>query len=504
MESIEKKYRIGQTVFVRILQLDEEKHRCIVSLKSLVYDGEISELVQPDFVLRTYLDEKYQLIEDMKRSGTGPLSKFFQETNQWIGYQCRCLIEKRLDQWFIGRLENGLPASLPYDAHYSIGDSVQGHIIDYNVATQQFIVTLDLKKSIKHSIDPSETLEQCLVLCQLSSYALAITQPSNALIHLPTFKDLNNFYSSSPNVSYQHKQQVNLTSLTPHISEQYPYIIFPSPSKQLSIEIYPVDGMQAVTIIDVLPKQLNVKLNDGSRGRIHITELWDQFSPEKFQSLNDHYQVNQILNARIIGTRNIEKDSKHQRPVYELSLREKSPNSFEIGDRVLAFLDKIDEKNKGYWFHLSLHIRGYVPAEFLSKQLNIGQCSYVTILNKTKTEKGEHYTLSMFENNTQTESKIVYAQFREIKSANEFHFNVKRHDEIYQGILFATDVSDMFEDFICWNYLFNAKSPLLVNGQLNTKKELWKFRNKTIRAVIKEEDLEKKQLILSTRKSRFV
>ena len=71
LESIEKKYRIGQTVFVRILQLDEEKHRCIVSLKSLIYDGEITQLTQPDYVLRAYLDEKYQLIEDMKQTGSG-------------------------------------------------------------------------------------------------------------------------------------------------------------------------------------------------------------------------------------------------------------------------------------------------------------------------------------------------------------------------------------------------------------------------------------------------
>ncbi len=71
LESTEKKYRIGQTVFVRILQLDEEKHRCIVSLKSLIYDGEIAQLNQSDYVLRYYLNEKYQLIEDMKQHGSG-------------------------------------------------------------------------------------------------------------------------------------------------------------------------------------------------------------------------------------------------------------------------------------------------------------------------------------------------------------------------------------------------------------------------------------------------
>jgi hypothetical protein len=65
-------------------------------------------------------------------------------------------------------------------------------------------------------------------------------------------------------------------------------------------------------------------------------------------------------------------------------------------------------------------------------------------------------------------------------------------------------VSDVFEDFIFWNYLMNVKPPLLVNGQLNIKKDLWKLRNKTIRAFIKEENQEKKQMILSTRKSKLV
>jgi hypothetical protein len=417
--------------------------------------------------------------------------------------KCRCLIEKRLDDWFIGRLENGLPASLPYDAHYSIGDSIEGYIIDYNLPAQQFIITLDLKKPIKYPIDSSQTFSQCTILCQLPTYALAITQHSNHLIHLPTFADLNSFYSISSSVSYERKQQINLSSLIPYISEEFNYVILPSETKKPSITIYPTNEIQSVTIIDVLPKQLNVKLNDGSRGRIHITELCDQPSPEKFQALNDSYHSNQTLNARIIGTRNIEKDSKHQRPVYELSLRENSSNQYEIGDRIIGFFDKIDEKTKGYWFYLSLHIRGYVPPEFLSKELNIGPCSHLTIMNKTKNDKGEYYTLSMLDNN-QSESNIVYAQFKEIKSINEFHFNIKKDQEIYQGILISTDVSDVFEDFVFWNYLMNVKTPLLMNSQLNIKKELWKFRNKTIRAFIKEENQEKKQIILSTRKSRFV
>ncbi|CAF1205761.1 unnamed protein product [Rotaria sp. Silwood1] len=162
LESIDKKYRNGKTVFVRILQLDEEKNRCIVSLKSLIYDG--------------------------------PLSKFFQEINQWIGFKCRCLIEKRLDDWFIGRLENGLPASLPYDPHYSTGDSIEGYIIDFNLPSEQFVITIDLKKPIKYSIDSSQTFPQCTILCQLPSYALAITEHSNHLIHLPKFSDLSSIF----------------------------------------------------------------------------------------------------------------------------------------------------------------------------------------------------------------------------------------------------------------------------------------------------------------------
>ncbi len=64
-------------MFVRILQLDEEKHRCIVSLKSLIYDGEIAQLNQADYVLRYYLNEKYQLIKDMKENGTGKKTKLY-------------------------------------------------------------------------------------------------------------------------------------------------------------------------------------------------------------------------------------------------------------------------------------------------------------------------------------------------------------------------------------------------------------------------------------------
>lgn len=433
----------------------------------------------------------------------GPLSKFLQETKKWIGLKCRCLIEKRVDDWFFGRLENGVPASVPYDAHYSIGDSIEGYIIDFNLPAQHFVITLDLKKPIKYLANSSDKFTQCTILCQMPSYALAITQDSNHLVHIPTFSDLNSFYSSSSAVSYKRKQQIDISAYNPDISDEYKYVVIPCQQKKSSIKTYEPNEMVSVTIIDVLPKQLNVKLSDGSRGRLHITELFDNPTPENFQALNDVYHSNQTLNARIIGTRNIEQDSKHQRPVYELSLREKSSKAFDIGDRIIGFFDKADEKTKGDWFYLSLHLRGYVPPEFISKSLSAGQCSYLTVMNKVTNDKGEHYTLSMFDNN-QSMSNIVYAQFKTIKSINEFHFNVTKDDENYEAILMATDVSDVFEDFIFWNNLMNVKPPVLVNGQLNMKKELWKFRNKSIRAYVKEENKVEKQMILSTRKSRFV
>jgi len=430
----------------------------------------------------------------------GPLSKFFQETKQWIGYQCRYLIEKRLGNWFHGRLENGLPASLPYNPHHSIGDSVQCHIIDYHIPTQHFILSMDWKKPTNK---PNQSTD-CIILCQLSPYAIGLTTSEHKLVYLPTFTDLNSFYSPSSSISYQIKQQIDLSSLTSYTSDQYHYILYSNPTKNSSIQSYQINETHSVTILDVLPKQLNVKLPDNSRGRIHITELFAQDPlPDSYQTLNDLYQVNQTLNVRILGTRNIEQDSKHQRPVYECSLRNSSSIQHKVGDRILAYLDKIDEKTKGYWFYLSLHVRGYVPAELISKKLEPGQCVYLTILNKTTNEKGEYFTLTMFDKSEIDDNKTVYAKFDTIETINEFRFHVKHNNELYEAILYSTDVSDCFEDFVLWNYLMNVKSPLLINGQLNIKKELWKFRNKTIRAFVKEENTEKKQLILSTRKSRL-
>ena len=413
------------------------------------------------------------------------------------------MIETRLDDWFVGRLENGLPARLPYDAHYSVGDSVQGTIIDFNLPAQQFIVSLDVKKPIRVSHNPIPSFSQCTILCQLPPYALAISHESNHLLHLPTFFDLNSFYSVSPFASYKRQEEIHLTSTDAYMSEQYHYIIQPSPSKKSSVQTYEAETMVPVTIVDVLPKQLNVKLNDGSRGRIHITELVDHSSPDQFQPLRDRYHQNQSFEARIIGTRNIEQNSKHQRPVYELSLREKSSHQYNIGDRIVGFVDKIDEKTKGHWFSLSLHLRGYVPPELLSKPLDIGQCCHLTIMNKVTSDKGEYYTLSTFEKNP-SESTVVYAQFKEIKSINEFHFSIRKDEKEFVGSLVASDVSDVFEDFVFWKYLMNVRPPMLINGQANVKKELWKFRNKSIRAFVKSEDAETNQMVLSTRKSRFV
>ncbi|CAF4613624.1 unnamed protein product, partial [Rotaria magnacalcarata] len=79
---------------------------------------------------------------------------------------------------------------------------------------------MDLKKPIKYSTNSSQTFTQCTILCQLPSYALAITQDSNQLVHLPTFSDLNSFYSISSTASYKRTQQIDITSIKPYRSEE--------------------------------------------------------------------------------------------------------------------------------------------------------------------------------------------------------------------------------------------------------------------------------------------
>lgn len=430
------------------------------------------------------------------------MSKFFQETKKWIGFKCRFLIEKRQDDWFVGRLENGLPACLPYNVHHSIGDSIDGQIIDFHLPAQQFVLTVDLKKPIRFTVTENSSFSQCKILCQLPTYALAITSDCQHLIHLPTFSDLNSFYSNAS--PYQREQEIPLTSTTFVQSEKYQYIVVPLPNKTSSIRVLQANDSVVVTIVDVLPKQLNVKLNDGTRGRIHITELFDDPKPEDFRPLAEVFHQNESFNARILGTRNIEQNSKRQRPVYELSLREKTSRELNVGDRLVGFVDKIDEKSKGFWFYLSLHVRGYAPPELLlNKTLKTGQCCSLTITNKLINDKGEHLTVSMFDGKS-TDSNFVFAKFHSIVSPNEFHFQIRKDQDEFQGILMSPDVSDVFEDFVIWKSLINVKPPMLINGQMNLKKELWKFKNKTIRAFVKSENLEKKQIFLSTRKSRFV
>ena len=138
--------------------------------------------------------------------------------------------------------------------------------------------------------------------------------------------------------------------------------------------VYQPNDFVLFTIVDILPKQLSVKLNGGSCGRIDIIELSDTPTVEQFSSSNEQYRVNQTLNVQVTGTRNIEQNSKHHRSVYELSLQKASSTWQETGERPVAFVDQTDEKSKGYWFYLSSHTRGYLPPEFVSEPLTAGQC----------------------------------------------------------------------------------------------------------------------------------
>lgn len=430
------------------------------------------------------------------------MSKFFKENKIWIGKKARFLIEKRSENWFVGRIENGLPAIVPYDAQHSVGDSIDGSIIDFHLPGQQLVLSNDINTTIETQIDCSHSIKQCQIVCRFSTYSLALINGSNNLLHIPNFNDLNSFYSSHLPASLKDKE-ILFDDVQPYHSESFNYLICRSPKKKSSIRIHQKNDKVSVTIVDVLPKQLNVKLADGSRGRIHVVESMENGEFERFTSLNDRFHVNQTVVARVLGTRNIEKTVKHRRPVYELSLRETSIEDLNLSDRIFGFVDKIDDKSKGFWFSLSNSCHGYLPAEFVSEKLDVGRFYPVVIMNKAKNDKGEYFTLSMVDDD-EKKCGVVFAKFKEIRSANEFHFDVEKDQEKYLGILMSPDVADVYENFVFWSYLMNVKMPSIINGQIQMKKEAWKFRNRTIRAVVKHEDSKEKRVFLSTRKSRFV
>ncbi|CAF1237917.1 unnamed protein product [Didymodactylos carnosus] len=506
LQTIEKKYHIAQTVIVRVVQIDNEKQRCIVNLKPLLYESETDNQFRPESILSHYLDEKFEIINLLKKNGTGLLHKFLNET-KWLGHYCRCAIEKRDGDWFLCRIDNGLISRCLYDAHYSVGDTISGHIIDIDLSNQQFIITTDLLMNKNQSNIDFNTIdhlsfESCTVLCQLSSYAIGIIGTS-VLVHIPTFSHLNSFYCS--NLTYQRKQVLKLENVEYTRSPLHHYIISHSTQSLVSKKIlYEPDEIVNVTICDVLPKQLNVRLEDGSRGRIHITEICDKPS-ETFPSLTDQYQTNQQLKVRIISTRNIEQTKYHLKPVYELTLRSSTQTTI-INDQLYGFIDKIDQ-NHGLWFFLSLHVRALVPnllistnpniIENLAEHFRIGQCCQLNIVSK----RDEHrYDASLIELKPPKIGTVVCAQFKQILSPNEFVFSLPT---AIDGTLLSTDVTDNYVDYSFWTKLMNIKKPTKTMSTIyNMKREHRKFKNKIVQVYIKNINDENK-ISLSTRKSRI-
>ena len=395
-------FRVGQVVDVRIVSLDREESRMIVSCKE---PAEFSSTQQTA----------------LKELGLGEIVS-------------GVVLEKTADQIVVELHDSGLKASLPFEhlvdgsiqkslnaaKKIRIGQSLQDLLVLNKNETKRTVKLTNkpsLLKASKSGVLPKSltTLRQSFEVVGYVKNIIAagvFIQYHGELTGFLPAKQLHEDIREQPDfglrkdqtivarvLSINHTQQrFSLTQLSlaaPIDGSQIGQMASHVPSRILS---NPIDGtstsvedfyfgkLSKARIISIKETQLNVQLADGIQGRIDVSQVfdtWDEIKDRK-HPLNI-FNPKQVLSVRVLGVH----DSRNHRflpishsgkaPVFELSAKPKDQIDDDLdvlnidkimqGSSWVVFVNHVSDDC--LWVNLSPNVRGRIRAMDVSDDLSL-------------------------------------------------------------------------------------------------------------------------------------
>jgi rRNA biogenesis protein RRP5 len=267
-------------------------------------------------------------------------------------------------------------------------------------------------------------------------------------------------------------------------------------------------SLTTATVTSVKETQINVKLDDGLQGRIDVSEVFDTW--EDIKDRTHPLQVfcaKQVLPVRVLGTH----DSRNHRflpithrdkaPVFELTAKPSNLNSsdlpiltldkVEIGSSRLVFVNNISENC--IWVNLSPNVRGRITAMDISDD--------VSLLDDL--EKNFPIGSALRAKVT----KVDLVNNRIDLSARMDGANPSRLDEISKGMILPGRVTKVMERQIMVQLSEQVSGPINMIDLADDYSEAdpSKYqKNQIIRVCVKDVDCAHMRITMSTRPSRVL
>ncbi|KAJ3251091.1 rRNA biogenesis protein rrp5 [Boothiomyces macroporosus] len=431
----------GQTVLTNIIKIDASQHRAYVTLKA----SQLTPVAQVALSENQYLTSLFGGRNLMKNI-TGIASSWAEKVE--IGSVVKTTVEQILPYGLAVKVGK-IPGIVSVQNHkYAVGDQVDCQVLDVDINSKIVdLIVADNVQAKKH--------KECLTKGSKNIDAVVeLVKEDYAVVKIPSFggaigfclnHSINNSIKPVPRFKAQQKISVQVKTLI-NIEEGVSRMLVQPPKSDpvvLSTKTTggkrelqnPVDPEYKTLDDFVIGKtitgkvqsvkslQLNIRLADNLRGRVHISEIYDSIDDVKDKRRPlVQFKHGEEISAVIIGYHDakthkflpITHRNSSTQTVVELSLRPSILKQFEedglitiqnieTGTPYIGFVNKIEAT--AIWLQVSPGVLGRVDALMVSKDLEVlnnlqdhfqeGQAVTCFVVSKN-VEKGQ-VDLSMLE-----------------------------------------------------------------------------------------------------------
>ncbi|KAJ8317008.1 hypothetical protein KUTeg_004912 [Tegillarca granosa] len=479
---LKKLYHPGQSVIAKVIEVDKEKKRFLISLRMAdCYHGDTDiglGLLEDNLKYMDYV------IENMaKRKGTKKKLSQMQVGNICISEVTEvnsngalCMVENRLKGLVTKSHMEGMEVA--------VGQKLESVILYIDPKNDCLELSFDktLIKAIKHRkentasmVKEGQVLKSEILLVK-EHLVLVVLKGHGAgkLAYIPSKRHLNDVLE----MHQYFEKQVNKVALKHQCgNHQLACLQIHEDRKQKEIELEQAAerklaskethnfkcGMTVKAVVrHVYPHQINISLN-GFPGRIHVTEIVDNIKNGKKPC--QAYKASMEIDVRIIGFRDAKSHSllpiSHPgvtRSLPECTVKPSKMSLVEIkeekrvfhpGDKILAFVHNY--VNNCLWMHVTPSVSGRVYFLNLSNNFRAienpshffkpGQGYHATVLN---VEENGSLELSLIDEREKVEKNGITKGVI-VGMSQESGLTVQLV-EGYKGIVGLTDISDSYTD----------------------------------------------------------
>ena len=397
--------QVGQTVLTKITKIDQSSGKIYLSMKT-------SQLGPRDKVKKL----EASLVEGALKDKLMLATLNRKENVEWAKkFQIGSIVNGKVSQILphgvsVALAKNVTGLIIASELKYDVGDAIQCRVLDVDVLKR--IVDLQIaKEPLKSSKNPEEnTTFKGVVAINKEDYAI-VTVPAlgNAVAFTPA-RSFNSISSVAPlskpgdiidlslessqvtslgNVYICHRSSISIEKLPP--TNEAKRLIKNSVDPSISS----LDDVKPGTIVNVIVQsvkktQINIRLGDNLRGRVHISQIFESLDGIKDQKspLKD-FKSGASLQCKVIGFHLLSSHHylpfSHKEPVsrigLELSMKpsvlkseaiddgSEDLNDLLVGTQKTGFLHKIE--SDCLWVQLSPWILGRVDFLHVSNDLDV-------------------------------------------------------------------------------------------------------------------------------------